>query len=225
MTELTDIPADLPLFEGVPASKIPHVLKCLNATPVVYEKGARIFARDVDRMRTGYLCEGRAQLVSNDFWGNRSILGEYPAGSAIAADRFFKMDLPLPADIVACEACTVLQFNLEKHVEAKPCCMVHVDRIRTNLARIAVQMSAELVGKLSIVSMRSTREKVLAYLTSQAEATGSAAFDIPYSRQELADALYVERSALSHELSKLQKDGYITFNRRHFELHRVLEPR
>ena len=68
MTELTDIPADLPLFEGVPASKIPHVLKCLNATPVVYEKGARIFARDVDRMRTGYLCEGRAQLVSNDFW-------------------------------------------------------------------------------------------------------------------------------------------------------------
>ncbi len=103
--------------------------------------------------------------------------------------------------------------------------MVHIDRIRTNLARIAVQMSAELVGKLSIVSMRSTREKVLAYLTSQAEATGSAAFDIPYSRQELADALYVERSALSHELSKLQKDGYITFNRRHFELHRVLEPR
>lgn len=50
-------------------------------------------------------------------------------------------------------------------------------------------------------------------------------FDIPYSRQELADALYVERSALSHELSKLQKDGYITFNRHHFELHRVLEPR
>ena len=123
--------------------------------------------------------------------------------------------------MVADEPCTLLLFNLEKQVEAKPCCMMHVDRIRTNLARVALQMNAALLGKLDIVSNRSTREKVLAYLSEQAELHGSARFDIPYNRQELADALYVERSALSHELSKLQKEGYITFSRRHFELHRT----
>lgn len=223
MPDSPDVRTDLPLFEGIPEGKIPHVLKCLNATVVEYGRGDRIFARSGDGEKTGYLCEGRAQLVSNDYWGNRSILGEYGPGSVVAAERFFKLDLTLPADVIACEPCTVLQFNLGKHVEAKPCCMVHVDRIRSNLARITIRMSAELVGKLNIVSMRSTREKILAYLTSRAAAESSATFDIPYSRQELADALYVERSALSHELSKLQKDGFITFNRRHFELHRALK--
>ena len=73
--------------------------------------------------------------------------------------------------------------------------MVHVNRIRENLARITLQMNADLLGKLGIVSNRSTREKVLAYLSDQAALHGSSAFDIPYTRQELADALYVERSA------------------------------
>lgn len=101
--------------------------------------------------------------------------------------------------------------------------MLHgaVNRIRENLARITLQMNADLLGKLGIVSNRSTREKVLAYLSDQAALHGSSAFDIPYTRQELADALYVERSALSHELSRLQKDGYLTFSRKHFELHRL----
>ncbi len=85
--------------------------------------------------------------------------------------------------------------------------MVHVDRIRANLALISMKMSSDLLDRLSIASMRSTRDKVLAYLTNEAKAQGSAVFDIPYNRQELADALYVERSALSHELGKLQKEG------------------
>lgn len=157
----------------------------------------------------------------DEYWGNRSILGEYAAGSVLAAEQFFKLNLPLPADVVASSPCTLLQFNLERHVEAKPCCMVHVNRIRENLARITLQMNADLLGKLGIVSNRSTREKVLAYLSDQAALHGSSAFDIPYTRQELADALYVERSALSHELSRLQKDGYLTFSRKHFELHRL----
>lgn len=85
--------------------------------------------------------------------------------------------------------------------------MVHVDHIRANLALISMKMSSDLLDRLSIASMRSTRDKVLAYLTNEAKAQGSAVFDIPYNRQELADALYVERSALSHELGKLQKEG------------------
>lgn len=215
------LPTDLPLFAGVPREKVPHVLKCLNAMLSTYRKGERILSRGETGRCTGYLCEGRALIVGNDYWGNRSIHGEFHPGSVIAAEQFFKLDLPVPADVVADEPCTLLLFNLEKHVEAKPCCMMHVDRIRTNLARVALQMNAALLGKLDIVSNRSTREKVLAYLSEQAELHGSARFDIPYNRQELADALYVERSALSHELSKLQKEGYITFSRRHFELHRT----
>lgn len=222
MPDIATIPTDLPLFEGVPAEKVPSVLKCLNATLAVFGKQELIFERGETGHWTGYLCEGRARIVSNDYWGNHSILGEYTPGSVIAAEQFFNLKSPFPADIIASTPCTVLLFNLKEHVETKPCCKVHVDRIRTNLARTTMQMNADLLGKLGIVSNRSTREKVLAYLSEQANLYSCSSFDIPYSRQELADALYVERSALSHELSRLQKDGYITFTRKRFELHKIL---
>ena len=218
MDDFNELAADLPLFDGVPKEKLPHVLKCLNAQIAHYGKGERICRGGEEQRRTVYLCEGCAHLASTDCWGNRSILSEYERGSVIAADRLFGMSDKLPADIVAAEDCTALLFDLQKHVEAKPCCMVHVERIRANLARALLQMNTRLIDRMDILANRSTRKKVLAYLSRQAELNGSDTFDIPLSRQELADALYVERSALSHELGKLQKEGRIAFSRRHFTL-------
>ena len=88
------LPTDLPLFAGVPREKVPHVLKCLNATLSTYRKGERILSRGETGRCTGYLCEGRALIVGNDYWGNRSIHGEFHPGSVIAAEQFFK---PRPA--------------------------------------------------------------------------------------------------------------------------------
>lgn len=221
MSDFNEIAVDLPLFDGVPKEKVPHVLQCLNAALSRYRKGERICRGGEKQKRCSYLCEGTAFLVSNDYWGNRSILNEYDPGSIIAADRFFGKGETMPADVIAAEECTALHFDLQKHVEAKPCCMVHIERIRANLARCLAQMNAQLIDRMSILANRSTREKVMAYLSRQAELNGSATFDIPYSRQELADALYVERSALSHELGKLQKEGRISFSRRSFTLHKT----
>lgn len=221
MSDFNELAVDLPLFDGVPREKVPHVLKCLNASLAHYSKGERIYRGGEQQRRCSYLCEGTAYLASNDYWGNRSILNEYDSGSVIVAGRFFGLGDTMPADVIAADECTTLQFDLQKHVEAKPCCMVHVERIRANLARMIVQMNAQLIDRMGILANRSTREKVLAYLSRQAELNGSTTFDIPHSRQELADALYVERSALSHELGKLQKEGCISFSRRHFTLHKV----
>ena len=80
MSDLAALPADLPLFEGVPVEKVPHVLSCLNATLVMFSKRERILGRGETQRSTGYLCEGRAQLVSNDYWGNRSIITKITAG-------------------------------------------------------------------------------------------------------------------------------------------------
>lgn len=221
MADFSELAVELPLFDGVPKDKVPHVLKCLNATLSHSIKGERICKAGEQQRRCSYLCEGTAYLASNDYWGNRSILNEYEPGSVIAAEQFFGLGETMPADVIAAEDCTTLQFDLQKHVEARPCCMVHIERIRANLARALVQMNAQLIDRMSILANRSTREKVLAYLSRQAEIAGSTTFDIPHSRQELADALYVERSALSHELGKLQREGCITFSRRHFTLHKV----
>lgn len=68
------------------------------------------------------------------------------------------------------------------------------------------------------MSKRTTREKLLSYLSSESIRQGSLSFDIPYDRQQLADYLCVERAAMSEELSKLQKEGLLTTRKNHFEL-------
>jgi len=75
-----------------------------------------------------------------------------------------------------------------------------------------------LTQKIEFISKRTTREKLLAYLSSEAQKAGSNRFSIPFNRQELADYLSVDRSAMSAELSKLRKEGILNYNKNHFEL-------
>lgn len=80
------------------------------------------------------------------------------------------------------------------------------------------QKNLLLTQKIKVTSRRTTREKLLAYLSSEARRTGSNTFDTPYDRQTLADYLGVERSAMSAEIGKLRRDGLIEADRRHFRL-------
>ena len=72
--------------------------------------------------------------------------------------------------------------------------------------------------KLGHMSKRTTKEKLLSYLSEQAKKHKSAAFDVPFNRQQLADFLSVDRSAMSNELCKLRDEGLLSFSRNHFVL-------
>jgi CRP-like cAMP-binding protein len=87
-----------------------------------------------------------------------------------------------------------------------------------NMLHSVAQSNLQLNQKIEILSKRTTREKVMAYLLSEAKIQGSDDFTIPYDRQELADFLGVERSAMSAVIGKLRDEGYIKVNRRHFQL-------
>ena len=63
-----------------------------------------------------------------------------------------------------------------------------------------------------------TRDKVLSYLSAQARRQGSASFSIPFSRQQLADYLGVDRSGLSAALGRLQREGVLEFRKNRFTL-------
>ena len=96
-------------------------------------------------------------------------------------------------------------------------CGFHSQMIYNLLQSVAMR-NLEFHQKLQIVSKRTTRDKLMAYLLSEAKRCGSKSFTIPFDRQELADYLGVERSAMSAELSKLQKDGILQTNRSQFTL-------
>ena len=72
--------------------------------------------------------------------------------------------------------------------------------------------------RLAILAQKGLRERIMTYLTMQADKRGSRKIKIPFSRDELASFLCVNRSALSHELSLMQQEGIIRFRKNEFEL-------
>lgn len=90
--------------------------------------------------------------------------------------------------------------------------------LRRNLLTILSDDNLRKHYRLAILAQRGLRDRVLVYLTMQAERRGTASFRIPFSREELAAFLCVNRSALSHELSRMEAEGLIRFRKNAFTL-------
>ena len=119
------------------------------------------------------------------------------------------------------EPSTILFINVSKALATKNAneeLVLPNMKLLRNLFAITSAKNRYLAEKLSHMSKRSTREKLLSYLSALSKHLGTAEFDLPYNRQQLADYLSVDRSALSGELSKMRKDGLIEFHKNHFEL-------
>ena len=94
-----------------------------------------------------------------------------------------------------------------------------------NLIRGIAGKNLNLSRRALYTAHRSIRGRVLAYLSDQALLHKSATFLIPFDRQQLADYLGVDRSALSAELGKLQREGLLTTHREAFRLTPPLMPK
>ena len=88
------------------------------------------------------------------------------------------------------------------------------------MMKVLAYKNVFLMQKVEHVTRRNTREKLLSYLSSQALKSGCSSFDIPFDRQELADYLAVDRSAMSAALARMKNEGLLKFKHHHFELMR-----
>lgn len=206
----------LSLLDGIPEEKVGSVLRCLKAHLSHFEKGDVLAGRLLEFSHTRYLVEGEALIVRYDASGNRSILGSYRADSVVACELTPYFCSKNSLDIVANEPCATIDFAITSEVEGCPCCVKYINRIRANLVDALTDMNMQLVKRLDTLANRSMRDKVLSYLQEQAQGSVGKAFRIPYNRQELADYLYIERSALSRELSRMQHEGIISYEKNDF---------
>jgi CRP-like cAMP-binding protein len=206
------------LFQNIASSDIPGLLACLGASLRTYKKQQQILSEGDPADRIGILLTGSAAIVSQDIYGNRSILALVQPGQLFAESFACSGVEVLPISVVAGEDAAVLLIDSRRITQScSNACGFHNQMIYNLLQAVAAR-SLEFHQKLEIIAQRTTREKLMAFLLSQAKAAGSKEFTIPYDRQELADYLGVERSAMSAELSKLQKEGVLTTNRSHFTL-------
>ena len=206
------------LFEGIEESELQSLLSCLDAKTMHYEKGQTVFLSGDSTRQFGIVLSGQVQVVHDDYYGNRSILSNIETGNLFAESFAFSGLKALPVSVITTTESELMFIDCQKL--AVPCgrsCGFH-GRLIQNMLGIVSLKNIKLTQKIEFTSKRTTREKLLAYLSAIATESKSSQFCIPFNRQELADYLSVERSAMSAELSKLRDDGVIKFNKNQFEL-------
>lgn len=216
MDDLT-ILTECALFHGLREAQIREMLPCLSARQSRFRRG-QFLLRAGDRVAfAGILLSGEAAVLQEDFWGNRNLLAAVGPGD-LFAEAFACAHAVSPVSVLCKTDGSVLYLNVR--AVFSPCekaCAQH-KALSQNLIRVLAEKNMQLNEKAGFLSQRTTREKLLAYLSAQARRAGSASFRIPFDRQQLADFLSVNRSAMSAELSRMQREGLLCADRSSFTL-------
>lgn len=206
------------LFAGVGDDEINSMLSCLGARLCTYKKGEYVFRQGEHISDISVLVEGNLHIQKDDYWGNRSILGQIAVGEMFGEAYVSPENSTLLNDVVATLDSAVIFFDVKRIITTCPsACRFHSIVVQNMFFAIS-EKNRKLVQKLGHMSKRTTREKLISYLSEEAKKQNSAIFTIPFNRQQLADFLSVDRSAMSNELCKMRDEGLIEFEKNCFKL-------
>ena len=211
------------LFHGISEGEADEALAFLHAEEKQYRKGQRILRAGQTTSRMGLVLEGSVSIESNDLWGNRNILSLVELGQFFAETYALLKAEPMLVDVTANEKSSILFLDIGSLRDIASPALWQV-RIISNLLTISSQKNLHLSGRSFHTAPKSIRGRVMSYLNTVALQKRSVSFDIPFDRQQLADYLNVERSALSKELGKMQKDGMIETRKNHFTIISPVDP-
>lgn len=207
------------LFQGISAEETRASLDCLSAVQKRFKKNQTVYHRGDCVSNIGLVLAGAVNIVKYDIWGNQAILDHVCGGQMFGETYACLQGEPLTVDVIAAEETEILFLDVNRVMKTcSSSCSFH-SRIISNLVYILAKRNQNLTSKMDHITPRTIRERVLSYLSAQAVKSGSCSFEIPFNRQQMADYLSVDRSALSIELSKLQKEGLISFQKNKFELY------
>ncbi len=218
MEKYFDLLLKTSLFSGVEREELASLLNCLQARIVRVEKGMPVFLEGDEAGFVGLVLEGAVQIVRDDYDGTRSVLGHAEPGELFGETYACSNVKAIPVSGYALQDAEIMFLSCRKMLTVcSNACRFHNQIVR-NLLQVVAEHNVSMSRKIQFMSQKTTRQKLMAYLLDQAKKARSPEFTIPFDRQALADYLGVERSAMSAELSKMQKDGILTTHGSHFTL-------
>lgn len=218
MKKNLEIIGNSPLFAGIALEDIEAVLKCLQAQIKEYEKNELLLQSGSQMKRFGMILQGSVLIQKPDFEGNTVILTQVTPGE-LFGEAFACGSIPAGVDILVQEPTQILWLDYQKILSPCECVCSFHRMLMSNLVQILARRNIFLTGRIEHLSKRTLREKVLSYLSEQAMMKGSDTFCIPFNRQEFADYLAADRSALSAVLGKLRQEGVLEFQKNRFTLY------
>ena len=214
---------DTIIFQGMTENEIIDALRGLNAITKRYEKGSTILCAGSTTGSMGLVLEGSVTIENNDFWGNKTILGYVGKNEFFAETYGILSDEPMLVDVVANEDCRIVFLAiaiLRSDIFQNE---AWASKIVSNLLMISTQKNLALSGRSFHISHKTVRARVMSYLNSESIRKGKMAFNIPFNRQQMADYLNLDRTALSKELGRMKREGLIDFNKNHFQIKEHME--
>ncbi|HZK33673.1 MAG TPA: Crp/Fnr family transcriptional regulator [Tissierellaceae bacterium] len=208
------------LFHEMSYQDIEKVLQCLKYRVKSFKKEECIFSIGDETQEVGLVLSGSVFIENNDFWGNRSILAAIPKDH-IFAESYALANEKLKVNVIAAEDTEVLFLNTQSLTTmCSKACYFHTQLIQ-NLLSISSANNIRLSQRILNTSSKTIRGRVISYLSQESQKHRTNKFNIPLNRQELADYLNVDRSALSNELGKMRDEELLSFHKNKFQLFNI----
>ena len=206
------------LFSGISETELVAMLSCLETREERFPKDTFLLRAGDTAESIGLVLSGSVLVVQEDIWGNRNILSKAGPGQTFAAAYACAPGSLLNVSVLAETPVTAMFLNVKRVLNVCPSACEHHSRIIRNLLGELAEKNLRFSEKLTHMGQRTTRAKLMSYFSAEAQRLGTYEFDIPFSRQQLADYLAVERSGLSLELGKMRSEGLLDFHKSHFIL-------
>lgn len=211
--EEKNILAETELFAGILLEEIPGILNRLDAAIKKYPKESIILHAGDNTRNLGLVLSGSVRMEENDIWGRRSIIGSAGVGETFAETYACVGKEDLMVDVISSRQSRVLFFPVNRLLD------VADSRLTFNLIQVLAGKNLNLTRKIRLITPKSLRERILAYLSLEARRQRGDSIELPFNRQQMADYLNADRSALSGELSRMKQEGLIDYRKNRFTLY------
>lgn len=209
------------LFSNLDDEEILSILSCIGATVKDFKKDEYILRIGEHLDTIMILLAGQLCIQQEDYWGNRNVLDILNTGDTFGEAYLSPHSGPLINDVIATKDSTVMRIESKRLLTVCSCtCSYHTQAVQ-NFIYTITEKNRMLVGKINVITKRTTRDKLITYLSQVAAKHNNSVFEIPFNRQQLADYLSVDRSAMSKELCRMRDEGFLTFDKNHFELLKI----
>lgn len=209
---------DIKLFKNISLTELKHMLQCLNAFEKNYHKGEFIAIADNEIHYIGIILKGSVAMVKEDLWGNRAMLVIISRGEVLGETFAAMNQVTACVSFQSMENTTILFLSFRKVMHTCSIRCVFHHKLIENMVEIIAYKNHSLMEKLEITLKKTLREKILAFLSIQAQKKKSDYFELDMGRVQLAEYLCANRSALTRELTYMRKDGLIDFDKNTFRI-------
>ena len=207
----------LPVFQGLTEQELQQLEQIGAIRRQNFHKHVTVFHEGDLVHEIGIVLEVSVLIENNDLCGNKSILSRVEKGQVFAESYAFH-EVPLMVDAIADEDSLILFLDVQWLMEEQNAQATWYCKMLKNLLLISTKKNRNLSNRIFCTTAKTVRGRLAAFFSEQAAKAGNNTFDIPFNRQQMADYLNLDRSALSKELGKMREEGLLTFRKNHFSI-------